>query len=173
MQRQPICGPPVGLKRKSTFVYRPVSTKKAAKANGNPKVQTTNKATTPTLNSFEALSTLVDEEEGGGNQTLSTNATHVVAKINDLEKQMLDGKLMLVDEHGKSLEMEVEGDQGVESDEDEVKMPDDEISRYIASTGGGGLDCYDGYEAQVYDLPEQMQALCDQFDIRLISRIRK
>ncbi|GKD18767.1 RNA-directed DNA polymerase, eukaryota [Tanacetum coccineum] len=43
----------------------------------------------------------------GGNQTPSTNATPVVAKINELERQMLNEKLMLVDEHGKSLEMKV------------------------------------------------------------------
>ncbi|GKA68994.1 hypothetical protein Tco_0775058 [Tanacetum coccineum] len=55
--------PPVGLKPKSTFVYRPVSTKKVAKANRNPTVQMANKATTPILNSFDALSTLVDEED--------------------------------------------------------------------------------------------------------------
>nr|GEZ98205.1 hypothetical protein [Tanacetum cinerariifolium] len=35
------------------------------------------------------------------------------------------------------------------------------------------LDCYDGYEAQIYDLPEQMHASCDHFDIRLNSRVRK
>nr|GEV01001.1 U5 small nuclear ribonucleoprotein helicase [Tanacetum cinerariifolium] len=80
---------------------------------------------------------------------------------------MLDGKLMFVNEHGKPLEMEVNksksipstynvaskkvvdetrsvvvgrgGGQGVESDKDEVEMPDDEMSRYIASIGGGGL----------------------------------
>ncbi|GKC06355.1 hypothetical protein Tco_0997965 [Tanacetum coccineum] len=39
--------------------------KKAVKPNGNPKVQTANKATTPNLNSFDALSTLVNDEEGG------------------------------------------------------------------------------------------------------------
>ncbi|GJS94449.1 RNA-directed DNA polymerase, eukaryota, reverse transcriptase zinc-binding domain protein [Tanacetum coccineum] len=82
-----------------------VSTKKREKANGNPKVQTANKATTPILNLFDALSTLVDNEDGGGNQTSSTNATHVVAKNNELERQMLDGKLVLVDEHEKPLEM--------------------------------------------------------------------
>ncbi|GJU00540.1 hypothetical protein Tco_1110878 [Tanacetum coccineum] len=71
------------------------------------KVQTANKATTPVFNSFNALSTLVDEEEGGGNQTHSTNATHMVANINELKRQMLDGKHVLVDEHGKPLEMKV------------------------------------------------------------------
>nr|GEX78587.1 hypothetical protein [Tanacetum cinerariifolium] len=69
-----------------------------------------------------------------------TNATHVVAKINELEIKMLDGKLVLVDEHGKQLEMKVTneasaskpntfmGDQLVESDEDEAELPDDETS---------------------------------------------
>ncbi|GKA36357.1 RNA-directed DNA polymerase, eukaryota [Tanacetum coccineum] len=146
MPRQPALGPPVGLKPKFTFVYRSVFTKKAAKANGNQKVQTANKATTFILNSFDALSTLLDEDEGGGNQTPSTNATLVVTKINELERQMLDGKLVLVNEHGKSLE---------------IKFSDDETSRYVSSTGGGGfcaddLDFYDGYEAQVYDFPEHM-----------------
>ena len=49
----------------------------------------------------------MDEEDGGGNQTPSINATPVVARINDLERQMLDGKLVLVDDHGKPLEMDV------------------------------------------------------------------
>ncbi|GJX23804.1 hypothetical protein Tco_0228249 [Tanacetum coccineum] len=66
MPRQPPRGPQVGVKPKSTFMYRPISTKKAAKANGNPKVKTANKATTPILNSSDALSTMVDEEEGHG-----------------------------------------------------------------------------------------------------------
>ncbi|GKB74033.1 hypothetical protein Tco_0935445, partial [Tanacetum coccineum] len=63
-------------------------------------------------------------------------------KINEFETQMLDGKLMLVDEHGKPLEMKVMNealssksstsmeDQLVESDMDEVDLPDDETSRY-------------------------------------------
>ncbi|GKC10311.1 hypothetical protein Tco_1007093 [Tanacetum coccineum] len=174
ISRQPVQGPPVGLKPKSTFLYRTISTMKKTKSNGNPKVQRANKATTPTLNTFDTLSALVDEEEGYGNQTPSTNVTLVVARINDVERKMLDGKLVLLDEHGKSLDMKVTneaspskpgtsmGDQLVEFDEDKVKFPDEETSRYMSSTGGGGfceydLDFYDGYEAQVYDLPEQMQ----------------
>nr|GEY07356.1 protein kinase, ATP binding site-containing protein [Tanacetum cinerariifolium] len=43
---------------------------------------------------------------GRGNQIPSTNATPVVARINDLERQMVDGKLVLVDKHEKPLEME-------------------------------------------------------------------
>ncbi|GKD37881.1 hypothetical protein Tco_1258088 [Tanacetum coccineum] len=60
-----------------------------------------------------------------------------------------------------------------ESDEDEVFMPG-------VIPGGGflddmedDLDCYDGYEGQVYDLSEKEQAFCDKYDIRLNSRCRK
>ncbi|GJT39305.1 putative reverse transcriptase domain, reverse transcriptase zinc-binding domain protein [Tanacetum coccineum] len=58
-----------------------------------------------------------------------------------------------------------------ESDEDEVFLPDDDMPIYMSSTSRGcnmdedDLDCYNGYEAQVYDLPEQMQAFCDHYDI--------
>ncbi|GJU70299.1 U5 small nuclear ribonucleoprotein helicase [Tanacetum coccineum] len=137
MSSQPARGPPVGLKPKSTFVYRPVSTKKAVKANGNSKIQTANKATTLILNSFDTLSTLVDEEDGEGNQTSSTNATPVVTN-----KALASKPITSM------------GDQLVKSDEDEVEFPDDRTSRYMALTSGGGfleydLDFYNGYEAQV------------------------
>ncbi|GKD35057.1 hypothetical protein Tco_1250566 [Tanacetum coccineum] len=61
-----------------------------------------------------------------------------------------------------------------ESDEDEVLEPDD--TSYMSSFGGGNQledDFSDGYEAQVYDLPGQLDAFCDQFDIRLKSHGRK
>ncbi|GKC63908.1 hypothetical protein Tco_1096506, partial [Tanacetum coccineum] len=63
-------------------------------------------------------------------------------------------------------------------DEGEVKFPDYVTFRYMSLTGEGGfceddLDFYDGYEAQAYDLPEQMQTFCDKFDIRFRSRVRK
>ncbi|GKB69137.1 hypothetical protein Tco_0983211, partial [Tanacetum coccineum] len=101
-------------------------------ANGNLKVQMANKATTPILNSFDALSTLVDEENGGGNQTPSTNATPLVAKINELERRILDEKLVLVNKAWETARNE-------ESYEDEVELPDDETSRYMSSTSGGGF----------------------------------
>ncbi|GKF58041.1 hypothetical protein Tco_0171578, partial [Tanacetum coccineum] len=61
-----------------------------------------------------------------------------------------------------------------ESDEDEVFDPND--TSYMSSFGGDNQlegDFSDGYEAQVYDLPGQLDAFCDQFDIRLKSHGRK
>ncbi|GJW52913.1 zinc knuckle CX2CX4HX4C containing protein [Tanacetum coccineum] len=66
-----------------------------------------------------------------------------------------------------------------ESDKDEVFLPDDDMSKYVSTNGGwftldeDDLDCYDGYEAQVYDLPEQMQAFFDHYDIHVNSQIKK
>nr|GEZ15279.1 hypothetical protein [Tanacetum cinerariifolium] len=93
---------------------------------------------------------------------------------------MLDGKLMFVVKHEKSLEMKVTNeastsnpntsmrDQLVESNEDEVDFSEVETSKYMFSSSGGGfcLHFYDRYEAQVYDLPEQMQTFCDQFGLK-------
>ncbi|GKC79019.1 zinc knuckle CX2CX4HX4C containing protein, partial [Tanacetum coccineum] len=64
-----------------------------------------------------------------------------------------------------------------ESDKDEVYSPDYHKSKYVASTSGeftledDDLDCYDGYEAQLYDIPDEMQKFCDNYDIRLKSRV--
>ncbi|GJX65703.1 zinc knuckle CX2CX4HX4C containing protein [Tanacetum coccineum] len=70
-------------------------------------------------------------------------------------------------------------DTDEESKVEEVYFPGYDKSNYIASIDGefiiedDDLDCYDGYEAQIYDLPNEMQNLCDHYDIRLKSRVRK
>ncbi|GJS61171.1 hypothetical protein Tco_0655955 [Tanacetum coccineum] len=64
--------------------------------------------------------------------------------------------------------------------EDESKVeeyPPYDATR-ISSTGEGlsmedDLDCYDGYEAQVYNLSRKSQDFCDNYDIRVNSRVRK
>ncbi|GJY04964.1 hypothetical protein Tco_0370904 [Tanacetum coccineum] len=130
---KPARRPPVGLKPKSTFVYFTVSRKKATNPNGNPKVQTDNKATTPVFNSFDALRTLVDEEDRG-----------------DEHGKPLE--LKVKNEASASKPSTSIGDQFIESHDDEVEFPNNENFRYMSSTGGGDfceddLDFYDGYEA--------------------------
>ncbi|GJU81524.1 zinc knuckle CX2CX4HX4C containing protein [Tanacetum coccineum] len=71
-------------------------------------------------------------------------------------------------------------------DQEEASDDESEVEEYppydstgIYSTGGGfsleddDLDCYDGYEAHVYNLSGKSQAFCDNYDIRLNSRVRK
>nr|GEY12644.1 putative zinc finger, CCHC-type [Tanacetum cinerariifolium] len=56
-----------------------------------------------------------------------------------------------------------------ESNEDEVCMPDSMPGRGFLDD----LDCYDSYEARVYDLSEQIQSFCDPCDIRMNSRVQE
>ena len=65
------------------------------------------------------------------------------------------------------------------SDEDEVFEPDDDMAGYMSSSGGvqqleyDDFDFSNGYKAQVYDLLGQIDAFCDQFDIRIKSFVSK
>ncbi|PWA38715.1 hypothetical protein CTI12_AA580540 [Artemisia annua] len=56
-----------------------------------------------------------------------------------------------------------------------VEYSDDEVDEVLEMEGGGFLndmeDYYDGYDDQVV-LPDKLQAICDQFDIRLNTRRR-
>ncbi|GJS77179.1 integrase, catalytic region, zinc finger, CCHC-type containing protein [Tanacetum coccineum] len=88
---------------------------------------------------------------------------------NDKEEQFKAAKEASTSKSKSStLDLEDESDED-ESDEDEVCMPN-------VMPGGGfldDLDCYDGYEAHVYDLPKQVQAFCDRYNICMNSRVRK
>ncbi|GJY63636.1 hypothetical protein Tco_0465096 [Tanacetum coccineum] len=72
------------------------------------------------------------------------------------------------------------------SSQEDDKDEQSEVEEYppydttgISSTGGGfsleddDLDCYDGYEAKIYNLSRKSRAFCDNYDIRLNSRVRK
>nr|GEV25774.1 zinc knuckle CX2CX4HX4C [Tanacetum cinerariifolium] len=121
-------------------------------------------AITTKLANVELRDTIIDivpKFSGGG---FTTSTIHV-------EYECEPPRCLGCKEHGKPLEMKVTNEasaskpvtsmeeQLVKFDEDEVELSNDETSRYISSTGGGGffedaLDCYDGYEAKVYDLPQ-------------------
>ncbi|GKB69005.1 zinc knuckle CX2CX4HX4C containing protein [Tanacetum coccineum] len=66
-----------------------------------------------------------------------------------------------------------------DSEVEEVYSFDYNKANYVASASGeftledDDLDCYDGYEAQLYDLSDEMQKFCDHYDVRLKSCVRK
>ena len=62
-----------------------------------------------------------------------------------------------------------------DSDDEEVLEHDSPIASFLASTGDGHEleDYYDDYADQVYDLPGQMYAFCNLYDIKLQSHGRK
>ncbi|GJZ73597.1 hypothetical protein Tco_0637743 [Tanacetum coccineum] len=123
------------------------------------------------------LSTMEDQDEGfvefrgyGGNDKEVNNYNKVVTEeVKVQEEDILWSLFKAAKEASTSKAKSPTLDVEDESDEDEVSMPD------VMPSGGflDDLDCFDGYEAQVYDLPEKMQAFCDQYDIRIKSRDRK
>ncbi|GKF14951.1 hypothetical protein Tco_0056413, partial [Tanacetum coccineum] len=135
----------------------------------------------------EALSTLVDEEEGGGNQPLSTNVALIVVRINNLERQMLNGKLVLMDYDWKPLETEVNKSTSVPSsskvaskkvmDESASDIKDifDEYAQYMGSRGANDPSLLEDEDYDTYDLDgltKSQMAFAKAFDINLLGQIR-
>ncbi|GKB64164.1 hypothetical protein Tco_0920350 [Tanacetum coccineum] len=110
-------------------------------------------------------------------------------KINVLEKQILEGKLVLVDDDGKPLE-KVDYSVNLGSD-DEVELVENKIKSFLASKPTGELvmvrkscwnnggksnvdDDYNPYDVDRYEgqaILDNIQNICDNLDIKV--RIRK
>ncbi|GJU00958.1 retrovirus-related pol polyprotein from transposon TNT 1-94 [Tanacetum coccineum] len=175
--------PIVGLrfhKPKSTF-YRPINKKandkqdkkKPADVKASSSHACGNKST-PISNAFSVLNSKEGAECGdpfptndagsaqndGGVQNPSLGTEEAIVEC---EKDSLWSKVKAAKEASKS-NLRSTSDFEEESDEDEVYFPNEE---YTSGMGGGfsleedDLDCYDGYEAHVFDMPG--------YDIRLNS----
>nr|GEU69560.1 hypothetical protein [Tanacetum cinerariifolium] len=94
-----------------------------------------------------------------------------------LEKRVEEDKGSLLEQFLKSREASKDKHHSL-SDSDESEVEEVCISNPIPGDGfldglEADLDGYDGYKTPVYDLNEQEQSFCDQYDIRLNSRRRK
>ncbi|GJV07192.1 hypothetical protein Tco_1344848 [Tanacetum coccineum] len=114
----------------------------------------------------------------------STNTTPIIDKIEKFEELLTSGKATLVDEAGNLLK-KVEFPDDYDS-EDEVSSVDNAMARFMASErvgfgteslleqwrdsyGNGDYD-EDPYDDDMYkgqDLPQELQAICDNLDIRV------
>ncbi|GJW93363.1 hypothetical protein Tco_0173035 [Tanacetum coccineum] len=164
-------GVPVGSKPIPNFIYRPVqSTIKTNKVPAKPKVTKAIITTSSTSNSFDALNSLVDDDDCGGMNPSSSqeakqgegngkndvhmsvpsssyynpyiavisssngsspvtsgslNTTPLAEKINKIKIQMLDEKLIVVDDDGKPLK-KVDCDPVKSDSKSEVEVAYDE-----------------------------------------------
>ncbi|GKF39942.1 hypothetical protein Tco_0120003, partial [Tanacetum coccineum] len=120
----------------------------------------------------------------------STNTTHIIDKIGKYENLIIDGQAILMDEDGNPLKkVEYLGDH---HSEDEVASVDNDMACFMASERVGFItqsfleqwrDSYgngnydddpnddDMNEGQ--DLPEELQTICDNLDIRVRGRKNK
>ncbi|GJV99093.1 retrotransposon protein, putative, ty1-copia subclass [Tanacetum coccineum] len=120
----------------------------------------------------------------------STSNTPIIDKIGKFEDLLIDWQAILVDEAGNPLKkVECPGDY---DSEDEVASVDNDMTRSLASErvgfgtqslleqwrdsyGNGDFD-EDPYDDDMYegqDLPQEIQAICDNLDIRVRGRKKK
>ncbi|GKD44077.1 reverse transcriptase domain-containing protein [Tanacetum coccineum] len=148
--------------------YRPVPKKPTANSSGNKKkgVVPTNEVSNS--NPFEVLNLVNNDVEFGTNERTtnlvnnranssgssfmnvensSTNTTPITDKIKKFEDLLIGGQAILVDETGNPLKNAVSGDSYGNGDYDK--------------------DPYDDDMSEGQDLPQEIQAICDNLDIRV------
>ncbi|GKE80103.1 hypothetical protein Tco_1550103, partial [Tanacetum coccineum] len=99
----------------------------------------------------------------------STGTTPITHKIRKFEELLTSGQAILVDEADNPLKkVEFPGDY---DSEDEVALVDNDMARPYGN-GDYDDDPYDDmYECQ--DLSQELQAICDNLDIRVLGRKKK
>ncbi|GJR21451.1 reverse transcriptase domain-containing protein [Tanacetum coccineum] len=182
--RQVVRGVQVSLKvgfKPTKQVYQHVDKKNGANISGKKKQDGFPRQEVSNSNSFDALNLVENDDD-------------LAQMINKLERQILDGKLMLMDDDGKPLK---KVDPPVNSDsESEVEEVFNEIAGFMASTrlkssskSGYGTktlleqwretkvdDDYDSYDEDLYDgydMYENLQAICEDLDINVRDRKKK
>ncbi|GKC28404.1 hypothetical protein Tco_1035698 [Tanacetum coccineum] len=145
-------GVPVDPKVRFKQVYRPVSKKNNANTSGNKKKDAESRKEVCNPNPFDVLNLVendVDFGTNGGTSNLaskeanssgsllwnvrssSTSTTPIVEKIDKFKKLIIDGKLTLVVDEGKSVKkVDYSGDH---DNEDEVEPVDNEMTSFLAS----------------------------------------
>ncbi|GJV64296.1 hypothetical protein Tco_1475124 [Tanacetum coccineum] len=117
------------------------------------------------------------------------STTPVIKKIDKIEKLIIDGKVTLVDHEGKPLEkVDYSGDY---DSEPEVASINNEMANFLAKKDGYGTQSlleqwkesyenddyeYDPYDDNMYEgqkIPKNLQAICDNLDIRVTGRRKK
>ncbi|GKA06977.1 hypothetical protein Tco_0686201 [Tanacetum coccineum] len=194
-------GSKVGFKQIKQ-VYQPISKKNGDNTSGEKKQVGVASQKASNLNPFDALDSVENDDDLGinkGNSKLyeafdSPTTTPLIEMINNLKRQILDDKLVLVDDDGKPLK---KVNSPVNSDNDsEVEEVFIETTGFIESTslnsgsrirfGTKSLleqwretkmdDDYDPYHDDMYigyDMSENLQAVCGDLNIKVRGRKKK
>ncbi|GJV83329.1 hypothetical protein Tco_1523227 [Tanacetum coccineum] len=119
----------------------------------------------------------------------SPSTTPIIEKIDKIKKLIIDGKVTLVDDEGKPLEKVFSS--GDYDSEDEVASVDHEMASFFAKKDRYGTQSlleqwkesyengdfeYDPYDDDMYEgqeLPDKLQAICDNLDIKVMGRNKK
>ncbi|GKB90424.1 hypothetical protein Tco_0962696 [Tanacetum coccineum] len=142
-----LVGPKLGFKPQKE--YRPVSKKPTASSSGNKKKGVEPIIAVINSNPFEVLNSVDNDVEFGTNANL-------------FEELFTSGQAILVDDAGNPLK-KVEFLDDYNS-EDEVASVDNDMARFLASEK---VDPYDDDVYECQDLPQELQAICDNMYIRV------
>nr|GEY03629.1 cytochrome P450 [Tanacetum cinerariifolium] len=170
--RQAARGPPVGLEPKSNFVCRPVQP--TNKTSGKKKQVGFIRQEVSNSNPFDVLSMMENDDDLGVNgensklaETVadagmvssahgsslvasgSLSTTLLAKNFNKLERQMLDRKLMLVEDNGKLIDKVDFVPVNSDNDSD-VEVAYDETAQFMASRSANDASLYEdkNYDAQ-------------------------
>nr|GEY17497.1 hypothetical protein [Tanacetum cinerariifolium] len=113
----------------------------------------------------------------------SPSTAPIIGKINKIKILIIDGKAILVDNKGKHVRKDDN------DNEEEVASVDNKMANFLAKDDGYGTQSlleqwkysHDDYEYVPYDddlydgqeIPEMLQAFCDNLDIRVRGRKKK
>nr|GEU87318.1 hypothetical protein [Tanacetum cinerariifolium] len=119
---------------------RPVTNKNGANTSGKKKQAKIPRQAVSNSNPFDARNSIANDDDLGTNSSLarkgvassSTNTTPIAERIDKIKRQMIEGKVLLVDDDGKSLPMVVSMVNA--NSHNEVEEVFDEHSTFMAST---------------------------------------
>ncbi|GKA52667.1 retrotransposon protein, putative, ty3-gypsy subclass [Tanacetum coccineum] len=195
--RQATRGVPVGPKvsfKSTKQINKPVSNKNGASTSGKKKQVEVSRQEVGCSNPFDTLNSIENNNDLGTNEGISKSArkgslnmahgnssnTHIVDKIDKLERQILDGKLMFVDDNGNPLVP-----TGNVNSKSEVEVVFNETANLMASTSfKGGSDIGYGTNSMLeqmretkrddddlyerHDMYDHLQAIYDDLDITVL-----
>ncbi|GJR64586.1 hypothetical protein Tco_0010651, partial [Tanacetum coccineum] len=172
--------PKVGFKPVK-HVFRQVTKKNNVNISGNKKKDVEPTIEVSNSNPFDVLNSVdndVDLGTNGGTSNLaskkanssgssfwnvkssSTSTTPIVEKIDKMEKLIIEGKITFVDD---------------EASKKDVHGTNSLLEQWKESFGNGDYD-FDPYDDDMYegqDIPDKIQDICDNLDIKLCGRKKK
>ncbi|GKB33852.1 hypothetical protein Tco_0873253 [Tanacetum coccineum] len=179
--RAVLVGPKVGFKPvKQVYIHvskkNNVNTNDDKKKDVKPTIEVSNSNPFDVLNSAEndidlgtngGTSELASKKANSNGSSFwnvessSTSTTLIVEKINKIKRLIIDGKVTFVDNEGKPLtKVDYSNDH---DSEDEVASVDNEMTNFLASKKAG----------YGQDIPDKIQSICDNLDIKVRGRKKK
>ncbi|GKD15957.1 hypothetical protein Tco_1205115, partial [Tanacetum coccineum] len=137
------------------------------------------------LNPFDAANSVENDDDLGtnrgnykfddkGSESLSSPTnTPIVIRINNLERQIRDGKLALMDDDGKPLKKVLWHHRVLKSGSESGYGTKSLLEQWRETNMDDEYDPYDDDLYDGHDMSENLQAICDDWGIKVHGRTKK